>query len=281
MGWFTKKQNKGVVAPPVTKTEDVWIVCSSCKAHIYKEEWETNLRVCTKCNFHERIPARERINQLIDNGSFVELFEEVTTSDPLKFVDANGNYSEKAKETKEKTGLKEAVVTGKGKLHGIPVVVSVMDFRFMGGSLGSGTGEKILLGAEYARKHRTPYVVVTASGGARMHEGIISLMQMAKTCAGVSRLHKDKIPYINVLTDPTTGGVSASFAMMGDLNIAEPKALIGFAGRRVIEQTIKQELPKDFQTSEYLKDHGFVDNIVNRKDLKDFLRNVLSFWKSK
>lgn len=280
MGWFTKKTKKET-APPVEKTEDVWVVCDACKAHIYKEEWETNHKVCTKCNFHERISARERVDQLIDHGTFSELFEEVTSSDPLKFVDANGSYADKVKETKDKTNLKEAVVTGKGKLHGMPVAVSVMDFRFMGGSLGSGTGEKILLGAEYARKHKFPYIVVTASGGARMHEGIVSLMQMAKTCAGIGRLHKDRIPYIAILTDPTTGGVSASFAMMGDINIAEPGALIGFAGRRVIEQTIKQELPKGFQTAEYLLEHGFIDHIVNRKDLKDFLRHVLKYWRSR
>jgi len=177
--------------------------------------------------------------------------------------------------------MKEAVVTGRGKIHGIRVVISVMDFRFLGGSLGSGTGEKILLAAEYALRHMYPYIVVSASGGARMHEGIISLMQMAKTCAGIARLKKGGVPYISILTDPTTGGVSASYATMGDINIAEPKALVGFAGRRVIEETIKQKLPDDFQTSEYVLEHGFIDQIVNRKEMKNFLYKILRYWKAK
>jgi acetyl-CoA carboxylase carboxyl transferase subunit beta len=174
--------------------------------------------------------------------------------------------------------MNEAVLTGRGKINGIPVVIAIMDFRFLGGSLGSGTGEKILRATRYALKEKLPCIIVSASGGARMHEGIISLMQMAKTCAGVARLQQARIPYISVLTDPTTGGVSASYAMMGDINIAEPGALIGFAGRRVIEETIKQQLPPDFQTAEYVLKHGFVDRIVPRKEMKEFLSSVLQFW---
>jgi acetyl-CoA carboxylase carboxyl transferase subunit beta len=215
---------------------------------------------------------------LIDADTFRELDAEVTTTDPLKFVDGKGSYADKAEDTKEKTSMNEAVLTGRGKINGIPVVIAIMDFRFLGGSLGSGTGEKILRATRYALKEKLPCIIVSASGGARMHEGIISLMQMAKTCAGVARLQQARIPYISVLTDPTTGGVSASYAMMGDINIAEPGALIGFAGRRVIEETIKQQLPPDFQTAEYVLKHGFVDRIVPRKEMKEFLSSVLQFW---
>jgi acetyl-CoA carboxylase carboxyl transferase subunit beta len=192
-------------------------------------------------------------------------------------VDASGPYAAKAKATAAKTGLKEAVVAGTARTDGIPVVLAVMDFRFLGGSLGSGTGDRILLAAEAALAARLPYIVVSASGGARMHEGIVSLMQMARTCAAIARLQEAGLPYISILTDPTTGGVSASYAMVGDINIAEPKALIGFAGRRVIEQTIKQKLPDDFQTAEYLLEHGFIDHIVERRAMKAFLANVLKY----
>ena len=277
MGWFRKSQQK---PPSPTNKEDLWVVCGACTAHIFKDEWENCLKVCPKCNFHERLTAGERIAMLIDPGSFREINGHITTSDPLKFVDAKGAYAEKAAEAKSKTGLDESVITGYGKIHGRPVVIAVMDFRFLGGSLGGGTGDKILLAATYALKHKRPYIVISASGGARMQEGIISLMQMPKTCAGIALLRRAGIPYISVLTDPTTGGVSASFAMVGDLNLAEPKALIAFAGRRVIEQTIKQELPPGFQTSEYLVEHGFVDHIVPRKELKDFLNRVLKYWRS-
>lgn len=277
MGWFSRSKKKAESAP--VKMEDIWQICPSCKAHIYKDEWENNLKVCPKCTFHERITCHERAEITLDPNTFEELYRNVTVSDPLEFVDAKGKYIEKAQETKQKTGLNEAVLTGKGRIDGRKVIVAIMDFRFLGGSLGSGTGEKILLACEYALKRKRPYIVFSASGGARMHEGIISLMQMAKTCAGIANLRVAGIPYISVLTDPTTGGVSASFAMMGDLNIAEPRALIGFAGRRVIEQTIKQQLPDDFQTAEYLLEHGFVDKIVHRKKMKAFLSQVLKYWK--
>jgi len=274
MGWFSRSKRK--TTTPVEK-EEIWQVCPACTAHIFKEEWESNLKVCPKCSFHERLTCHERVRVLLDKDTFREINAAITTSDPLGFADAKEKYADKVEATKAKTGLRESVLTGRGKILGTPVVVAVMDFRFLGGSLGSGTGEKILLAAEYALKHKLPYIVVCASGGARMQEGVVSLMQMAKTCAGIARLNKAGIPYISVLTDPTTGGVSASFAMIGDLNVAEPKALIGFAGRRVIEETIKQKLPENFQTAEYLLEHGFLDRIVPRKEMRDFLHNVLQY----
>jgi acetyl-CoA carboxylase carboxyl transferase subunit beta len=275
MGWFSTSRRK---QDTQETRKEIWTVCPACKAHVYKQEWDKKLNICPKCNFHDKIPYETRLKLLIDPGSFTEINADITTSDPLKFSDGKGSYSDKADAARAKTGMKEAVVTGHGRIHGTRVVLAVMDFRFLGGSLGSGTGEKILLAANYALKHELPYIVISASGGARMHEGIISLMQMAKTCAGIARLHEARIPYISILTHPTTGGVSASYAMVGDINIAEPGAMIGFAGRRVIEQTIKQKLPDDFQTAEYLLEHGFIDHIVNRHDMKDFLHKVLKYW---
>lgn len=274
MGWFRKSRKKPGVPP---EKADLWTICPSCKAYIFKEEWQAALKVCPKCNYHDRLTYKERLDLIIDAGSFQELDSAVTTLDPLGFVDGKGSYSDKAAAAKKKTGMKEAVVTGRGHIDSLPVAAAVMDFRFLGGSLGSGTGEKILLAAEVALKYKLPYIIFSASGGARMHEGTVSLMQMAKTCAGIARLNKAGIPYISVLTHPTTGGVSASFAMVGDINVAEPGALIGFAGRRVIEQTIKQKLPEDFQTAEYLLAHGFIDSIVDRKDMKNFLARVLRY----
>ncbi|MBU8893507.1 MAG: acetyl-CoA carboxylase, carboxyltransferase subunit beta, partial [Bacteroidales bacterium] len=255
-----------------------WVKCKGCHSHIYKSEWEENLNVCPNCNYHGSITSYERINLLFDKNTFEELFNNISPLDSLKFNDLKGSYEDKYKATIKKTGISEAVVTGHGKINGLKAVIAVMDFRFLGGSLGSGTGEKILQAANYAYDNSLPYIVFSASGGARMQEGILSLMQMAKTCAGVARLNKKNIPYISVLINPTTGGVSASYAMVGDLNISEPGALIAFAGRRVIEQTIGEKLPDDFQTSEYLLEHGFIDSIVNRKDMKDYLSNVLSFY---
>ncbi len=275
MAWFRKSgRNKAE-----TTDSDLWTICPSCNAHIYKQEWETGLKVCPKCNYHARLSCTERRDLVIDNGSWKDYAAHVTTSDPLHFSDAKGPYKDKAAAAKTKTGLKESVLTGDGKIGGIPVSMAIMDFRFLGGSLSGGCGEKITLTAEHAARHRWPFIIFSASGGARMHEGIVSLMQMAKTCGAIARLNDLGVPYISVLTDPTTGGVSASYAMMGDINIAEPKALIGFAGRRVIENTIKQKLPDDFQTSEYLLEHGFVDHIVNRKDMKEFLHRVLQYGK--
>jgi acetyl-CoA carboxylase carboxyl transferase subunit beta len=274
MGWFTKKQTTD--AKPESK-DDIWIQCPSCKAHLYKADWEKEFKVCSECNHHERLTWKERVDILLDPKSFSEIAGRISFNDPLKFSDAKGSYAEKAAETCEKTGLKESIVTGTGKLNRIKVTVAIMDFRFLGGSLASGTGEKFLQAGLYAVKHRQPFIVFSASGGARMHEGIVSLMQMPKTCAVLARLREHNIPYISVMTDPTTGGVSASFAMVGDIHIAEPKALIGFAGRRVIEETIKQKLPDSFQTAEYLLEHGFVDMIVPRKEMRDTLYRILKY----
>ncbi len=271
-------KNRSEREPRKRLTDEMWIKCRKCDAHIFKQDFINNLSVCTKCGWHGKINAYERIGLTLDAGTFKEINETIQPCDPLSFVDGKGPYSEKVEQARKKTGLNESVVTGTGKINGTSVVIAVMDFRFLGGSLGSGTGEKILLGSSYAYDHKLPYILFSASGGARMHEGILSLMQMAKTCAGIARLNERKLPYISVMTDPTTGGVSASFAMVGDINIAEPGALIGFAGRRVIEQTIKQKLPDSFQTSEFVLEHGFLDMVVQRSDLKQTLSSILSFY---
>jgi len=276
MPWFIKSRSKRDAKKQ--QTDEIWIKCKKCSSHIFKQDFQNNKSVCPKCNWHGKINAYERIDMILDPGSFKEFNKKIRPSDPLSFVDGKGSYRDKVEKARKQTGLNEAVVTGSGKINGAPVVVAVMDFRFLGGSLGSGTGEKILLGATYAYDHRLPYIIFSASGGARMHEGILSLMQMAKTCAGIARLNERRLPYISVLTDPTTGGVSASYAMVGDINIAEPGALIGFAGRRVIEQTIKQKLPDTFQTSEFVFEHGFLDMIVERSKLKETLSSILSFY---
>ncbi|MDD2460528.1 MAG: acetyl-CoA carboxylase, carboxyltransferase subunit beta [Kiritimatiellia bacterium] len=273
MSWFEKPAE----APARVPTEAIWAVCPSCKAYVAKAAWRAADKVCPRCNHHERLNCRERVALLTDAGSFKELSAEVSFSDPLSFSDSSGAYADKAKATIAKTGEGESILTGTATVEKIAVVLGVMDFKFLGGSLGSGTGERIRLAAEKAIALKRPLIIVSASGGARMHEGIVSLMQMAKTCAAIARVKEAGLPYLSILTDPTTGGVSASYAMVGDLNIAEPKALIGFAGRRVIEQTIKQKLPDDFQTAEYTLAHGFVDHIVPRKELKAFLANVLRY----
>ena len=277
MPWFMKPKTQRDSRTRLA--DEMWIKCQQCHAHVFKQDFINNLSVCTKCNWHGKVTAYERIGMTLDAGTFKELNETIRPCDPLSFVDNKGSYAERVEQVSKKTGLNEAVVTGTGKINGISVVIGVMDFRYLGGSLGSATGEKILLGANYSYDHRLPYLIFSASGGARMHEGILSLMQMAKTCAGIARLNERKIPYISVLTDPTTGGVSASYAMVGDINIAEPGALIGFAGRRVIEQTIRQKLPDNFQTAEFVLEHGFLDMIVNRGDLKRTLSSILSFYK--
>ncbi len=273
MAWFSKAPE----APLRVPTEALWNVCKKCGAYTPKAEYAANLKVCPRCGAHGRLTARERIALLADEGTFEEIAAEVIAHDPLGFRDAKDAYAEKVAATRAKTGIGESIVVGAALLDGIPVVLGAMDFRFMGGSLGSGTGERILQAAEAARRLRRPLILCTASGGARMQEGLVSLMQMAKTCAAIQRLRDEGLLYVSVMTDPTTGGVSASFAMVGDLNVAEPKTLIGFAGRRVIETTIKQKLPPEFQTSEYLLEHGFLDKIVARKDLKAFLAKTLRF----
>ena len=275
MAWYSETTERE------KSKKELWVKCKKCNSHIYKSEWDENLNVCPNCNYHGSITSYERINLLFDENTFEELFNNISPTDSLKFNDLKGSYKDKYESNIKKTGISEAVVTGRGKINGVSAVIAVMDFRFLGGSLGSGTGEKILQAANYAYDNNLPYIVFSASGGARMQEGALSLMQMAKTCAGVARLNRKNIPYISVLTNPTTGGVSASYAMVGDLNIAEPGALIAFAGRRVIEQTIGEKLPDSFQTAEYLLVHGFIDSIVNRKDMKDYLSNVLSFYNRK
>ncbi len=277
MGWFRKSSGK--VKPEIS--DGLFVVCGKCKAHIYKEEFESGFKVCPKCGFHERITAQERLDMIVDPGTFREFNRAIGANDPLGFVEAKGSYADKARAAVASTGMNEAVITGSGDIGGIRTVLAVMDFRFLGGSLASGTGEKILLAAEHALRMKRALIIFSASGGARMHEGVIALMQMAKTCAGISRLDKARLPYISVMTDPTFGGVSASYATVGDINLAEPGAMIGFAGRRVIEQTIKQKLPDDFQTSEYLMEHGFVDAIVKRVEMKEYLRQVLLYCRRK
>jgi acetyl-CoA carboxylase carboxyl transferase subunit beta len=276
MAWFSKSAVKRDTKK--ISSDDIWIRCQGCRAHVFKQDFYNNLNVCPKCNWHGKLTASERIGMTVEQGTFNEFDAQVTPADPLLFVDSKGSYPDKVAQSREKTGLNESIVTGTGQINGIPVVIGVMDFRFLGGSLGSGTGEKILRAAKHAHEHKLPCIIFSASGGARMHEGILSLMQMAKTCAGVARLNEKNIPYISVLTDPTTGGVSASFAMVGDINITEPGALVGFAGRRVIEQTIKQKLPDNFQTAEFFLEHGFIDCVVHRKDMKDTLYKILSYY---
>lgn len=253
--------------------EGMWIKCEKCVAIILKKELEDNLDVCPKCNFHNRISAKRRIEITIDEGTFIPMFEEIRTVDFLNFPE----YKQKLEKSMKKTSLTESVITGTGKIKGMDIAIAVTDFFFLGGSLGSVMGERMKLLIEYAIDKKIPFVAISASGGgARMHEGIMSLMQMAKISAALAKLSDAGLPYISVLTDPTGGGVTASFAMLGDLNIAEPGAQIMFAGPRVIEQTIKQKLPEGFQRSEFLLEHGMIDMIVHRKDMKSTLFRILS-----
>jgi len=253
--------------------EGMWIKCEKCVAIILKKELEDNLEVCPKCNFHNRISAKRRIEITIDKNTFIPMFEEIRTVDFLNFPE----YTQKLEKSMKKTSLTESVITGVGKINGMDIAIAVTDFFFLGGSLGSVMGERMKLLIEYAIEKKIPFIAISASGGgARMHEGIMSLMQMAKISAALAKLSDAGLPYISVLTDPTGGGVTASFAMLGDLNIAEPGAQIMFAGPRVIEQTIKQKLPEGFQRSEFLLEHGMIDMIVNRKDMKNTLFRILS-----
>ena len=252
-----------------------WTQCNACRQLLYRREVERNLMVCPKCNYHFRISAADRLKLLIDEGSFVEFDGAMESLDPLHFKDRM-RYPERIKESQQSTRIKEAMVGGKGTIQGQALMVGVMDFEFMGGSMGSVVGEKVARLAERAMDERCPLVIFCSSGGARMQEGILSLMQMAKTSAALARLKEKGFPYISVLTDPTTGGVSASFAMLGDVILAEPKAIIGFAGQRVIEQTIKQKLPEGFQRAEYLLEHGMIDLIVERKEMKKVLGGLLA-----
>jgi acetyl-CoA carboxylase carboxyl transferase subunit beta len=276
MGWFSKSAEKRDTRK--MPAEEIWIRCQGCHAHIFKKDFHENGHVCPKCDWHGKLTAAARIAMTLDADSWKEMDANIAPADPLLFVDGKGPYPEKVEQSRSKTGLNESIVTGTGSINKIEVVIGIMDFRFLGGSLGAGTGEKIMRAANHAYEHSLPLVIFSASGGARMHEGILSLMQMAKTCAGIARLKEKNIPYISVMTDPTTGGVSASYAMVGDINIAEPGALIGFAGRRVIEQTIKQKLPDNFQTSEFVLEHGFIDCVVHRRQMKDTLHTILSYY---
>lgn len=261
-----QSQEKGPNIP-----NGMWIKCSSCGKTIYKKDLEDNFKVCTFCGKHYRMNSRERIEFIIDTGTFRELDKNLQTVNPLDFE----GYEEKINSLKEETGLSEAVVTGYGKIYGKDVVIAVMDSNFMMGSMGSVVGEKITRAIENATKHRLPIIIFTASGGARMQEGMFSLMQMAKTSAAIARHGEEGLLYISVLTDPTTGGITASFGMLGDILISEPGTLIGFAGQRVIEQTIKQKLPEGFQSAEFLLEHGFLDKIVKRQELKKVLYKIL------
>ncbi len=276
MPWFKKaKQPKPVreARQPSVVPEGLWVKCTSCKEVIYSKELERNDRICPKCGFHFRISAEERIKLLLD-PEFEELFEDVAPTDPLAFKDTKA-YRDRLKQYARLLGENDALIALAGAIEGIPVILAVMNYDFMGGSMGSVVGEKIALAAEEATRRGWPLLVVSASGGARMQEGILSLMQMAKISAALGRLRDAGLPYISILTDPTTGGVTASFAMLGDLNVAEPGALIGFAGPRVIEQTIRQSLPDGFQRSEFLLEKGFLDFVVPRPELKATLARCL------
>ena len=273
MAWYAKTEK-----PKIPPAKALWAICPKCKSHFEKSVWKRNNSICPKCNYHGRLAVRERIAQVADEGTFAEVFREVSYSDHLEFHDATGSYREKVEATIAKSGETESVVMGVCEIGGHRAMLGVMDFGFMGGSLGTGTGERIARACEQAVAERRPLIIFCASGGARMHEGILSLMQMAKTSAAIARLKEAGLPYISVCTDPTTGGVSASFAMLGDINLTEPRALIGFAGRRVIENTIHQKLPDDFQTAEYLEKHGFIDRIVERREMKAYLAKMLDYF---
>jgi len=268
-------QRKNKYATVISEKKDVpeglLVKCPNCGTVLFAKELEKNLKVCLKCEHHFSMTARERILSILDGGTLFEYDLELVSEDPLGFP----TYLNKIEQDMKKTGLNEAIVTGEGTIAGFPVVIGVMDSGFRMGSMGSVVGEKITRAIEMAMIKRYPFILFSASGGARMQEGVLSLMQMAKTSAALAKLHEKKILFISILTDPTTGGVSASFASLGDINIAEPKALIGFAGRRIIEQTIRQQLPNDFQTAEFLLKHGQLDLIVHRRDLKHTLAKIL------
>ena len=282
MAWF-KKTRKSIASQTAEKPsrvpEGLWVKCPGCSQLIYNKDLEANLNVCPKCAHHFRISATERLTALFDDGRYEEHFPNLISTDPLDFADTKP-YRERLRKTRETTGLKDSVIVATGRLEGLDVVVAAMEYSFIGGSLGVVAGEKITRALELALARRQPAIIVSCSGGARMMEGALSLMQMAKVSAALARLDRARLPFISVLTDPTTGGVTASFAMLGDLNIAEPKALIGFAGPRVIEQTIRQTLPEGFQRSEFLLEHGMLDLVVDRRDLKASIARALRFMRA-
>jgi acetyl-CoA carboxylase carboxyl transferase subunit beta len=277
MAWFKRESgdldNSG---KKTVRTEGLWVKCENCRQIIWKKDLEENLNVCPKCEKHFRIDARTRLSLLLDENQYETFDSNLSSTDPLKFVDLKP-YSSRLRQAEHDTGLKDAVINAHGKLLGRPVIASVMEYAFIGGSMGAVVGEMITRAVERAVDSKTPLIIVSASGGARMMEGVVSLMQLAKISSALAKLDKAKVPYVSVLTDPTTGGVTASFAMLGDLNIAEPGALIGFAGPRVIEQTIRQKLPAGFQRSEFLLEHGMLDAVVHRKELKPYIARALDF----
>ena len=279
MSWL-----KNVIPPKIKRIvgaekkrvpDGVWHKCNSCQTTLYNSDLEKNLHVCPKCDHHHRLPARERLKLLFDSIGQREIFTDILPKDPLKFVDSKP-YDEKLKEAQEKHKTGDALIVINGKIESLNITAAAFEFSFMGGSMGSVVGEKFVRAIDYAIENKTPFICFTASGGARMQEGLFSLMQMAKTSAALTKLSKEKIPFISILTDPTMGGVSASFAMLGDIIIAEPNALIGFAGPRVIEQTVREKLPTGFQRAEFLLEHGAIDFIVDRREMRKSLVNIIT-----
>jgi acetyl-CoA carboxylase carboxyl transferase subunit beta len=281
MAWF-KREKKPIENPtPVeerrVRTEGMWTKCGSCRAIIWKKDLEANWEVCSKCDHHFRLSARKRLELLLDDEPWTELDSELASSDPLHFTDTKP-YAQRLKDAQHKLGMNDAILTAEGHLNGRPVICCSMEFSFIGGSMGAVVGEKVARAIERSLARKIPLIIVSCSGGARMMEGVVSLMQLAKVSAALALLDEAGLPFISILTDPTTGGVTASYAMLGDLNIAEPGALIGFAGPRVIEQTIRQKLPEGFQTAEFLLEHGFLDAVVPRKELKPYISQALNFF---
>lgn len=280
MSWFKKEKNPIATTreeDKTVRTEGLFTKCGGCAAFIWKKDLEANEKVCPKCSYHFRLTSAERLAMLFDDRDCQVLDNHLVSPDPLEFIDREP-YSEKLAAARRATGLNDALVNARGNVGGRDALISAMEYGFIGGSMGSVVGEMLTLAIERAVSERLPLIVVSASGGARMHEGTLSLMQMAKISAALAQLDDARLPFISVLTDPTTGGVTASYAMLGDLNIAEPGALIGFAGPRVIEQTIRQKLPKGFQRSEFLLQHGMLDAIVDRREMRDYLKNALKFF---
>ena len=278
MNWLTRLIPSIGIDTSTNKSkvpDGLWVSCPSCESTLYKPELEKSLHVCPKCDHHLRIGARTRLDQFLDNSVFKEIAADIKSKDPLKFKDTK-YYSTRVKEAMKATGENDAIVIGQGHLKDIPVVIAAFEFRFMGGSMGGVVGEKFVAGINQAIKDDIPFICFSTSGGARMQESMISLMQMAKTSAAIQKLKAKKLPYISIMVDPIFGGVSASLAMLGDINIAEPKAFVGFAGRRVIEDTVRVELPDDFQKAEFLLDHGAIDMIVHRKDLRERVAGLLN-----
>jgi acetyl-CoA carboxylase carboxyl transferase subunit beta len=282
MSWFEKLMPSRISTEKRTKSvpEGVWIKCSACDAQLYRNELERNLHVCPKCSFHMRIGARKRLDAFLDPSSQQEIAAQLEPQDPLKFRDSK-KYKDRIVQAQKKTGEKDALVAATGTLHGRPVVVCAFEFSFMGGSMGSVVGERFARAARHAADNDMPLISFSASGGARMQEALFSLLQMAKTSAALAELGAKRIPYVSVLTDPTTGGVSASLAMLGDVNIGEPGALIGFAGPRVIEQTVRERLPEGFQRSEFLLDHGALDMIMDRRKMRDEIADLLAKFENR